>query len=73
MSDEHHDKICKSLDNLVKNEKTAMLSDRNYKELQATCATARKHADQGDYDEAKRLLAFARDFLEEESRNPGFE
>ncbi len=32
-----------------------MLSNGNYKELQATCATARKHADQGNYEEAKRL------------------
>ncbi len=71
MSDEHHETICRSLDNLVNNEKVAMLSDGNYKELQATCATARKHADQGNYEEAKRLLAFARDFLDEESRNPG--
>ena len=73
MPDEHYDSICRSLDSLENNEKVAMLSDGNYKELQATCATARKHADQGDYDEAKRLLAFARDFLEEESRIPGFE
>jgi phage regulator Rha-like protein len=73
MSGEHHDTICRSLENLEKHEKTAMLSDRNFKELQATCATARKHADRGDYEEAKRLLAFARDFLDEESRNPGFE
>ncbi len=73
MSDEHHDTLYRSLDNLVKNEKVAMLSDGNYKELQATCATARKHADQGNYEEARRLLAFARDFLDEESRNPGIE
>ena len=73
MSDEHHDTICRSLDNLVSNEKVAMLSDGNYKELQAACATARKHADQGNYEEARRLLAFARDFLDEESRNPGIE
>ena len=73
MSDEHHDTICRSLDSIVNNEKVAMLSDDNYKELQATCATARRHADQGNYEEAKRLLAFARDFLDEESRNPGIE
>ena len=73
MSDEHHDQICRSLYYLVNNEKVAMLSDGNYKELQATCATARKHADQGNYEEARRLLAFARDFLDEESKNPGFE
>jgi uridine kinase len=73
MSDEHYNTICRSLDNLVKNEKVVMLSDDNYKELQATCATARKHADQGDYEEAKRLLVFARDFLDEESSNPSTE
>ncbi len=73
MSDEHHDTICRALDSLENNEKAAMLSDGNYKELQATCATARKHADRGNYEEARRLLAFARDFLDEESRNPGIE
>ena len=73
MSDEHHDTICRSLENLVKNEKVAMLSDGNYKELQAICATARKHADKGNYEEARRLMTFARDFLDEESSNPGFE
>ena len=36
-------------------------------------AEARKYADEGNYDEAKRLLAFARDFLDEESSNPGIE
>ncbi len=30
MSDEHHDTICRSLDNLVNNEKAAMLSAGNY-------------------------------------------
>ena len=73
MSDEHHDKICRSLDNLVRDQKVVRLADRDYQELQSICAEARKYADEGNFDEAHRLVAFARDFLDEESSNPGIE
>ncbi len=73
MTDEHHARICKSLEEIVKNPKSSMLSDLHYQELNSFCAEARKKADEGDYDEARRLLKFARDFLEEESGNAGFE
>ena len=73
MTDEHHARICKSLEEVVNNPKSAMLSDLQYEELNYFCAEARKKADEGNYDEARRLLKFARDFLEEESGIAGFE
>ena len=71
MPDEHHDKICRSLEEILKNPKTAMLSDVHYQELESFCADARNFADEGNYDEARRLLKFARDFLDEESGHAG--
>ncbi len=51
----------------------AMLLDPKYEELQKLCADSRSAAEKGDFEEAHRLFAFARNLLDEESNISGTE
>ncbi len=48
--------ICRGLESLEKSTEAAMLIDQQYEALQKICADARSAAENGDFDEAKRLF-----------------
>ena len=73
MSESDYMTIRRGLESLVKSQKAAMLLDQYYEELQKICADARGAAEKGDFQEAHRLFAFARDLLDEESNISGTE
>jgi hypothetical protein len=67
MSNADYTAICRGLDSLVKSPEAAMLLDQQYEELQKICTDSRSAAEKGDFDEAHRLFAFARNLLDEEN------
>ena len=73
MSESDYVSICHGLENLVKSPEAAMLLDQQYEELQTICGDARSAAEKGDIDEAHRLFAFARNFLDAENNISGTE
>ncbi len=73
MSKADYTAICNGLDNLVKSPEAAMLLDQQYEELQTICADSRSAAEKGDFEEAHRLFAFARNLLDEENKISGIE
>ena len=73
MSKADYTAICHGLDSLVKSPEAAMLLDQQYEELQAICADAQSAAEKGDFEEAHRLFAFARNLLDEENKISGVE
>jgi hypothetical protein len=56
---------------LLKSSRLAMLNEQLVLEFRKLCADARNSAEKGDFEEAHRLLKFARDFLVEESDRHG--
>ncbi len=73
MSKADYTAICHGLDSLVKSPEAAMLLDQQYEELQTICADSRSAAEKGDFEEAHRLFALARDLLDQESNLSGIE
>ena len=73
MSDAEYTAICHGLDSLVKSPEAAMLLDQQYEELQSICADSRSAAEKGDFEEAHRLFAYARNLLDEEDKISGTE
>ncbi len=73
MSKADYTAICNGLDSLVKSPEAAMLLDQQYEELQKICADSRSAAEKGDFEEAHRLFAFARNLLDEENNISGTE
>ena len=73
MSDAEYTAICHGLDSLVKSPEAAMLLDQQYEELQKLCADARTAAEKGDFEEAHRIFAYARNLLDAENNIPGTE
>ena len=65
--------ICRGLESLEKSAEAAMLIDQQYEELQKICADAQSAAEKGDFEEAHRLFAFARNLLDEENNISGVE
>ena len=65
--------ICDGLEKLMKSPEAAMLIDQQYEDLKNICAKSRSAAEEGDFEEARRLLAFAHDLLEEEGNISGTE
>jgi hypothetical protein len=73
MSEADYVSICHGLDNLVKSPEASMLSEQLYEDLQKICDDARSAAEKGDFEEAHRLFAFARDLTIEENNISGTE
>ncbi len=73
MSKADYTAICHGLDSLVKSPEAAMLLDQQYEELQKICADSRSAAEKGNFEEAHRLFAFARNLLDEENNISGTE
>ncbi len=50
-----------------------MLLDQQYEDLQSICTASRSAAEKGDFEEAHRLFAYARNLLDEADNISGTE
>ena len=66
-----YDVIRGSAKRLLTSVHTAAISDEVMQKIDQICSEARSTASMGDYEEAHRLIHFARNLLIEQSRNLG--
>lgn len=70
---EDYDVVITRTDHLLRSESAAMLDDGMYADLEDFCTAARSAAENGDIQEAHRLVLLAKDFLSEENSISGTE